>query len=30
MSPKDMITEQEVYLDAIENMGEGERNEIEN
>lgn len=29
MSPKDMITEQEVYLDAIENMGEGERNEIE-
>lgn len=30
MSPKDLITEQEVYLDAIENMGEGERNESEN
>lgn len=30
MSPKDLITEQEIYLNAIENMGEGERNETEN
>lgn len=29
MSPKDMITEQEVYFDSL-MMGEGERNEIEN